>query len=316
MLKEILKEALLRCSDRCFVGLFGRGGARAELSQRSGHGGALMRPLRIRTDLARFTRLGEKPENRKEGRMPQLKGQAPRVQAKEGRMPQPMSKRRTGWAVLAVTALVGSLFAVGATPAGAEKGKQDLAMDTNPACAGAAMDDYGFADVAENVHMSAINCLAHYQISRGLAVADGEDPMYDPAGNVTRRQMALLMQRTAMRTNVTLDDVTSQGLTDIASEPTAIQDAINQMVAAGIMTGQGTTGTMFTPAGMVSRADMALIVARLLAKASDQVMVNAASGNFEIYALGSTTPFMPDDRFDDARTYANSDQYSAIVALV
>ena len=31
-------------------------------------------------------------------------------------MPQPMSKRRTGWAVLAVTALVGSLFAVGGPP--------------------------------------------------------------------------------------------------------------------------------------------------------------------------------------------------------
>ena len=47
--------------------------------------------------------------------MPRLKGPVPQVQAKEGPMPQLVKKRRSGWAVLAVGALVASILAVGAS---------------------------------------------------------------------------------------------------------------------------------------------------------------------------------------------------------
>ena len=162
-----------------------------------------------------------------------------------------------------------------------------------------------------NVHASAIDCLAHYEISVGVG-----DNKYDPYANVTRRQMALFMQRSAMRTGVALnEEPVSQGLSDITTEQAAFQDAINQVVEAGILTGRGTTGKMFMPNEKVSRADMALIIIRLLEKASDQVRMNKASGNYEIYALGSDSPFTPDDRFDDARRQASAEQSNAIHAL-
>ena len=51
--------------------------------------------------------------------MPHLKGPVPQAQAKEGPMPQLVKKRRSGWAVLAAGALIASLLAVAAAPAGA-----------------------------------------------------------------------------------------------------------------------------------------------------------------------------------------------------
>ena len=63
---------------------------------------------------------------RKEGHMPQLKGPVPQVQTKEGPMPQPVKKRRSGWAVLAVAALIASILAVAASPAAATSAKARL----------------------------------------------------------------------------------------------------------------------------------------------------------------------------------------------
>ena len=72
--------------------------------------------------------------------------------------------------MLAVGALIASLFAVGATPAAAidEDSKQDNAVKTT-ACLGDAAADQGFTDVSDGA--DAVNCMAYYGITAGMATA-------------------------------------------------------------------------------------------------------------------------------------------------
>ena len=70
---------------------------------------------------------------RKEGHMPQLKGPVPQAQAKkEGPMPQLVKQRRSGWAVLAVGALIASIFAAGAGSVSAQPGSTDRLRPAGP----------------------------------------------------------------------------------------------------------------------------------------------------------------------------------------
>ena len=72
--------------------------------------------------------------------MPRLRGHARPLQAKEGPMPQLVKKRRSRWAVLVVTALVASLFAVGASPAAAvDKDSRANYTPSFSACVGPAL---------------------------------------------------------------------------------------------------------------------------------------------------------------------------------
>ena len=93
-------------------------------------------------------------------------------------MPQLVKKRRSGWAVLAVGALVASILAVGT---GAVSAQQPISRDASPnnnpdwgahwsACVGSAgTHDAGFSDVSEdNVHAADINCIAHYGVTIGM----------------------------------------------------------------------------------------------------------------------------------------------------
>ena len=117
-------------------------------------------------------------------------------------MPQLVKKRRSGWAVLAVGALVASIFAVAAGPV---SGQQPISRDASPnnnpdwgaswsSCVGAAgSHDEMFSDVAEdNVHADAIDCIAYY----GVTVGKG-DGTYAPSENVTAFQMGLFVGRAA-----------------------------------------------------------------------------------------------------------------------
>ena len=163
-----------------------------------------------------------------------------------------IARQRSRLAVLAVLALVGSLLAVSAVPAvaaGDEKPSQEAGAS---ACVGAAMQDAGFTDMAGNFAVDAVNCLAHYMIAQGTS-----EGVFSPNASITRAQMAVFMARAAGVAGVELDDPEDQGLEDIGNWVDAIQDAINQVVAAGIMSGMD---DMFNPTGDVSRQDMAVIL--------------------------------------------------------
>ena len=163
-----------------------------------------------------------------------------------------IARQRSRLAVLAVLALVGSLLAVSAVPAVAAKDEKATATAMYSACVGAATEDAGFTDTGGNFAEDAINCLSHYGITQGTS-----EGVFSPNAGITRAQMALFMARAAGVAGIELDDPEDQGLGDIGNWTDLIQDSINQVVAAKIMSGHD---GMFNPSGSVSRADMAVIL--------------------------------------------------------
>ena len=117
-------------------------------------------------------------------------------------MPQLVKKRRSGWAVLAVCALVASILAVGAGPvSGQQPIGRDATSNHNPdwganwsACVGeAGTHDAMFSDVSEdNVHADDIGCIAYYGITIGMG-----DGTYAPEANVSAFEMELFVERAA-----------------------------------------------------------------------------------------------------------------------
>ena len=205
--------------------------------------------------------------------MPRLKGPVPQVQAKEGPMPQLVKKRRSGWAVLAVGAMVASILAVGASPAAAAPRQPDQEA-TWKACLGPAMAERGFTDVSMRAATpritTNINCLAYYGITTGRT-AD----TFAPDANVTRSQMALFLNRAADAAGIDLGDAEDQGFTDLNADDTERFDAINRLVGAEIMFGDTETSfdppstTVFAPTDHVTRWEMALFLFAFLDHALD-----------------------------------------------
>ena len=244
--------------------------------------------------------------------MPRLKGPVPQVQAKEGPMPQLVKKRRSGWAVLAVGALVASILAVGASPAAAAPRQPDQEA-TWKACLGPAMAERGFTDVSASgnaSHYDNINCLAYYEITKGRT-AD----TFAPGANVTRSQMALFLNRAADAAGIDLGDAEDQGFTDLDADDTERFDAINRLVGAGIMFGDTETSfdppstTVFAPADHVTRWEMALFLFAFLDHALESVLIDELpksvdGDNTGRVELGSDDGYegdRPDDYFRDAR---------------
>ncbi len=191
-------------------------------------------------------------------------------------------------AALVAAALLAPLATV--PSATALTGVADHAKDYNVACSSQALTNNNFIDVSSaSVHREAINCLVHYNITRGT----GAGTTFDPRGTVTRWQMALFMQRAAGTVNADLGVPASQGFTDIRNRPLYIQDAINQTAAAGVM--RGTTAALFGPDVVVSRGEMARIIIDFLAIAPDSgVAINPDTSKITI-ADGETS----DESFDD-----------------
>ena len=157
-------------------------------------------------------------------------------------MPQLVKKRRSGWAVLAVGALVASLLAAGAAPAGADEiGAANSKAEPNmkasaSACVGAATTDRMFSDVSdEHAFREAINCLAYY----GITIGTGDGSTFSPNVDVPRYQMVLFMERAADLVGADAEDVVG----DFGSEGDR-EDA-------------------------VTRADMATLISNLLIAISD-----------------------------------------------
>ena len=195
-------------------------------------------------------------------------------------MPQLVKKRRSGWAVLAAGALVASLFAVGAAPAAAlDEDSVPNAKAATSACVGDATADMGFSDVSEmHTFRGDINCLAYY----GVTVGYGDD-LFGPEDDVTRGQMVLFMERAAGIAGADAEAVVGD-FAETGSNP-------------------------------VNRADMALLIARLLVAATtDESTPNVTNNDDGTFAVSGVSG--DDwDYFADARSTLNRVSDSAVSAL-
>ncbi len=191
-------------------------------------------------------------------------------------MPQPVSRRRSGRAILAAGALVASIVAAGARPAAAVETVADHATPVT-ACVGDATADWMFSDVSPvHIFRDAINCLAYYGVTIGYG-----DGTFRSSRDVSRFEMVLFMQRSARIAG---------------ADP------------AAVVADFATTGS-----DPVTRADMALLIARLLASAtSDDSRVNVVLESDGTFAVGGAEP---DDAFADSRRTQPITKDSAASAL-
>ena len=196
-----------------------------------------------------------------------------------------------------MSALVASLFAVGASPAAAidKNSKPDYAADFT-ACLGEAIADQGFTDLGSlDAAVSNINCLAYYGISAGKT-AD----TFDPNSNVTRGQMALFLVAAAKRMGVDLmggDMMADFG--DIAELGENRRNAITSLARNGIMSGSGGN---FRPHDDITRAEMAVALVALLDHTPGVALSKPTKGaNAGLYVLGAAPGSLPNDHFTDAR---------------
>ena len=164
-------------------------------------------------------------------------------------------RQRSRLAVLAVLALVGSLLAVSAVPVVAAEAEAEASAEAEfSACVDAATEDAGYTDVIGDTQ-EAVNCLAHYGITKGRAGG-----IYEPRESIKRQQMALFMHRAAGPAGIEMDDTEDQGLTDIGDFSDEVQEAINQVAKLEIMGATIGDDTTFEPNGLVTRASMAVIL--------------------------------------------------------
>ncbi len=144
---------------------------------------------------------------------------------------------------------------------------------TFSACPAAWIPAAGFSDTTS----TDVDCIKYYGITNGTT-----STTYSPYDTVSRWQMALFLTRMATVSGITLGTGSDQGFTDITGESAEIQTAINRIKQLGITVGK--TATTFAPQDMVTREEMALFIARLLALATP-----GPGGNTE-YVTGATGP--------------------------
>ena len=214
------------------------------------------------------------------------------------------SVRRRPWlAAAAVLGLVGSLLAVGvgAPPAGAVAGEADNEAVFS-ACVGAALESAGLADVEGSFAEDAVNCVAHYGITRGRT-----ETLYDPGAPVLRWQMALFLSRAAGPAGVVLPANPEVGFTDTASLFEGARTAIAQMADLGIMPGRSSTS--FNPDTSVSRAEMAEMLDAFLVEAEEDSGLGLGALGRNADQLSGVAP--DDEVFTDIDNVTRG-QYSAI----
>ena len=156
-------------------------------------------------------------------------------------MPQLVKKRRSRWAVLVVTAMVASLFAIGSPATAIDEDSKPNAEAATSACVGDATSDMMFTDVSEgHAFRDDINCLAYYGVTIGYG-----DGNFGPNNDVTNEEMILFMERAA-------------GIAGADAEA---------VVGDFAMSGSDP----------VDRGDMALLIARLLASATTKDSISRTS---------------------------------------
>ncbi len=193
-----------------------------------------------------------------------------------------------------MSALVASLFAVGASPAAAiDKDSKPDHPATAKACVGEADDDRGFTDLGTlEAAVPNINCLAYYGISAGTS-AD----TFDPNSNVTRSQMALFLYAAAnlMGVDLTGGDMMAD-FGDISELGENRQNAIAALARNGIMSGHSGN---FRPHDDITRAEMAVGLVALLDHTPGAPVQKNTAGE---YLVGPDPGDRPDDHFSDSRS--------------
>ena len=219
-------------------------------------------------------------------------------------MPDQLKKRRSGWGLLALGALIASLLAVGASPATAEEETADHKASTS-ACEGDAQTDRMFTDVSEgHFFRDAINCIAYH----GITTGSGDGTTFSPSQDVTRWQMALFIARATTAAGVDLGDAMDAGFTDIGDAPEVSRDAINQLASNGIIP----EATTYRPNDPMTRADMAVFLVGFLNKAAPNVTVDEDGAI--MLGVGSAAT-EADDYFTDVRALSSPDVDRAAAAL-
>lgn len=198
-----------------------------------------------------------------------------------------MSSRSTRFRI--AVASLAALLAVGYGPVAGPAGAQTPsgAISTDAFCA-AAPDTDPFSDVADNdSNIADIRCLVASGITVGLTATT-----YGPAASVSRRQMALFIKRLIDKANeLEVADLAAlpaydgtPDFPDTNNEPPQFEEAIGQLVQAGIVDGKddGTYG----PGETVKRDQMAKFIAGALG-----------------FLLGDPLPDGPDAFTDDTGVF-------------
>ena len=201
-------------------------------------------------------------------------------------------------AMLAALAIVGSMLAT-AGVAGAQEGRSAEVLPRTSACVDAALDSFGFEDVADlsDERQDAINCIAYYGVTVGRTATT-----FAPDSNVTRSQMALFLHRAARAAGVdftlTADDPVAM-FSDTGDMGDDRLEAIRALYGKGIMAGrninsQSAVGSpsseTFVPHEPINRAEMATYLRNLVRAASPDLFDDG-----ELEGVESL------DQFDDAR---------------
>ena len=130
---------------------------------------------------------------------------------------------------------------------------QPVPRDIADACPPGRVSDAGFSDVPEgSTHDDAIDCVAAWGVTQGSGGG------YRPTVPVNREQMAAFVARLIERSGGSLPSSPPDAFRD--DESSSFELAINQLAAAGIVSGRG-DGT-YGPGERVTRAQMATFLVR------------------------------------------------------
>ena len=169
----------------------------------------------------------------------------------------PVSSRRI-WLVVALLVVLAGTSVV---PASAWNGEADE-PSIYSACVELALDDAGFDDLRRQsaATRQAIDCLAHYGITRGTGSG-----AFSPEGPVPRMHMALFLVRAAGPAGIDLprpSDRPARQFTDLEGLSIEIREAIDQLVQVGITSGK--TRSTFGSQAPVTRRQLAVFLYRFL----------------------------------------------------
>ena len=210
--------------------------------------------------------------------------------------------------MLAAGALVASLLAVAASPAGAQSAndKADVTSVTS-ACVGDALKDQMFTDVSdEHAFKKAINCIYYYGITNGT----GDGSTYSPNDDVTRAEMAVFIARAAKAAGVDLGDAMDAGFSDIGDVWAEAQDAINRLASKGMIP----KAASFRPYDAITRGEMATFLIGLLVQGAPNVWKDT-QGVLTLSKGNSITTSDVWDWFADARASVPAENDGEISAL-
>jgi hypothetical protein len=129
----------------------------------------------------------------------------------------------------------------------------------------AGVPDAGFTDiVSSQPHGTAIDCVAWWEITTGVSTG-----RYDPAGSVTRAQMATFVARLLERLGYPLPAAPADYFDDDGGS--VHEGAVNQLAAIGVV--RGKAPRWYAPDERVTRAQMATFLVRAVELATGQPML-------------------------------------------